>query len=393
MAHQEQAQFCLTIKNKFSFHFTNKKVLDCGSLDINGNNKYLFNNCEYLGIDINPGKNVDIVSKIHEFDYPDESFDTIISTECFEHDFYYKESFKNIIRLLKPNGLFLFTCATTGRPEHGTLKSTQYDSPYTSKIPYWANYYKNLEEKDIREIINVNDIFSIYKFSINNLTHDLYFWGIKKDIHNELNNIALKCNTDKSSNYHNYTKVYNNLFKNIKDDIKCLLEIGIYAGNSLRMWKQYFKNAKIYGIDIDPNCQINEYDIISILGNAADKTIINLIPNNIDIIIDNGTHISEDQITSFNLLFPKLKFGGIYIVEDACCSYWPEFNENGKQTTIDYFKEIINDINFFGYKVNNSYKRDRNFILNGKKDITKFENTIDYITFVNSLIIIKKIEN
>jgi SAM-dependent methyltransferase len=152
--------------------------LDCGSLDINGSNRYLFENCEYIGIDIGEGKNVDIVSLIHEFNGDDESYDTIISTECFEHDMYYKESIKNIIRLLKPGGLFIFTCATTGRPEHGTINTSITDSPLLKGE--WSKYYKNLTEEDIRDIIIMENIFIDFKFSINKNHKDLFFYGIKK---------------------------------------------------------------------------------------------------------------------------------------------------------------------------------------------------------------------
>jgi SAM-dependent methyltransferase len=182
MAHPQQIEFCFYVKNKFCEYFTNKNVLDCGSLDINGNNRYLFDNCKYLGIDVGEGKNVDIVTPIHEFEYLDESFDTIISTECFEHDMYYKQSLNNIVRLLKSGGLFLFTCATTGRPEHGTRQTTQQDSPLTSSITLWCDY-KNLEEKDIREAIDVDEIFIEYEFktrSNSSNPFDLYFYGIKK---------------------------------------------------------------------------------------------------------------------------------------------------------------------------------------------------------------------
>jgi SAM-dependent methyltransferase len=183
MAHPQQQRFCTSIKDRFPIHFTSKNVLDCGSLDINGNNRYLFNNCEYLGIDVGSGKNVDIVIPIHEFNHPDESFDTIISTECFEHDMYYEKSLKNICRLLKSGGLFLFTCATIGRPEHGTIRTTPENSPLTSNISEWSNYYKNLEESDIRNAINIEEIFSVFEFSIKKSLKDpddLYFWGIKK---------------------------------------------------------------------------------------------------------------------------------------------------------------------------------------------------------------------
>lgn len=179
MSHIEQIQYCKLVKNKYPEYFINKKVLDIGSLDINGNNRYLFENCKYTGVDIGPGKNVDIVSRGHEYHAEDNSYDFIISTECFEHDMYYELTIKNIFRMLKSNGMFLFTCATTGRPEHGTLRTTPSDAPLLKEIPVWSNYYKNLTENDVKNIDNFDKIFKIYNFSVNLTSKDLYFYGIK----------------------------------------------------------------------------------------------------------------------------------------------------------------------------------------------------------------------
>jgi SAM-dependent methyltransferase len=181
MAHKEQVEYCLSVKEKFPVRFVGARVLDCGSLDINGNNRYLFKESDYIGIDVGEGDNVDIVSPIHEFDYPDESFDVIVSTECFEHDMFYKESLANIVRLLKSGGLFFFTCATKGRKEHGTVRTkTKISSPLTYEMADWGFYYKNLSEEHIRDAIAVDEIFKDYEFSVNKVHKDLYFWGIKR---------------------------------------------------------------------------------------------------------------------------------------------------------------------------------------------------------------------
>lgn len=82
--------------------------------------------------------------------------------------------------MLKSNGLFLFTCATTGRAEHGTLQCIPEYCPLTHKTPEWANYYKNLTEDDIKNIENIENIFNIFKFETNPYSCDLYFYGIKK---------------------------------------------------------------------------------------------------------------------------------------------------------------------------------------------------------------------
>lgn len=177
MAHPEQRTFMLSVKNKFPNRFSNCKVLDIGSLDINGNNRYLFEKYEYTGVDIGPGKNVDVVCRGHEYKN-DTLFDIVISSECFEHDEFWNLTIQNAIDLLKPDGLLLFSCATTGRPEHGTRRSHPQDSPFTSQLE--NDYYMNLTDEDVISKIDMSQ-FSKYEFE-SRLTwpQDLYFWGIKK---------------------------------------------------------------------------------------------------------------------------------------------------------------------------------------------------------------------
>jgi len=176
----QQVEFCRLVQNLHPHFFSNRLVLDIGSLDINGNNSIFFKNCLYLGIDLMLGKNVDFTSKGHELMFPDACADVIISTECFEHDMFYEKTLKNIVRLLKPGGLFFFTCATTGRHEHGTRRTTPSKAPLLEHFAEWADYYKNLEEADIRKVLNIEDIFSEHQFSVGTVSCDLYFWGIKK---------------------------------------------------------------------------------------------------------------------------------------------------------------------------------------------------------------------
>lgn len=177
MAHGAQIQFCEEVVTRFPEMFVDKLSLDVGSLDINGNNRYMFTGGTYLGLDLGEGPNVHIVSKGHEYDAPDNTFDTIVSTECFEHDMYYHETLANIIRMLKPGGIFVFTCATTGRQEHGTRRSNQWAAPFLSDV--WSDYYKNLTEQDIRDVMDMN-AFENYEFKTRTDVCDLYFWGIKK---------------------------------------------------------------------------------------------------------------------------------------------------------------------------------------------------------------------
>jgi SAM-dependent methyltransferase len=168
------------VRNSIPEFFNDKIVLDVGSGDINGNNRFLFTEGRYEGNDLVQAKNVTIVSKTSELPFDNSTFDTIISTECFEHDAEYGASFSKIINMLKPGGLFIFTCASTGRPEHGTRRTTCNDSYGTiGNIDGFVDYYKNITFEDVCSVIDVASTFNQYAAFYNKTTCDLYFWGIK----------------------------------------------------------------------------------------------------------------------------------------------------------------------------------------------------------------------
>lgn len=157
-------------------------MLDVGSGDINGNNRFLFENCQYDGNDVVPARNVTIVSKTKDLPFSPDTFDTILSTECFEHDPEYKESFLKIYEMLKPGGLFCFTCASTGRAEHGTRRTSPNDSYGTiGGIEEMSDYYKNLTEMDLHAVLNLNECFRVWDTYYNYRSKDLYFVGIKTE--------------------------------------------------------------------------------------------------------------------------------------------------------------------------------------------------------------------
>ena len=212
MAHPEQIEFFKSVKNKHPDWFKDRMILDIGSLDINGNNHYLFENCLYLGLDVAEGKNVDIVCSGGDLALPDQTFDTIISSECFEHDQFYEKTLKNIYRMLKDGGVFVFTCATTGRPEHGTRRTTPNDAPLLQNFDGWSDYYKNLTEQDIRNVFNIDTLFSIFEFGVNDKTKDLYFYGKKVGDFKQRNDYSFQINKDKS--------LVNNILNETVDNLK-----------------------------------------------------------------------------------------------------------------------------------------------------------------------------
>jgi len=178
--HIEAKDFTIFVKKILNNFFTNKIVLDVGSGDINGNNSFLFENCEYNGNDVIEAKNVTIVSKTKDLPFKSNIFDTIISTECFEHDPEYSESTLKIYDMLKPGGFKLFTCASTGRAEHGTRRTSPNKSYGTiGNLPDMMDYYKNLTEVDLNDVLPLSKLFSSWNTYYNSNSKDLYFLGIK----------------------------------------------------------------------------------------------------------------------------------------------------------------------------------------------------------------------
>jgi SAM-dependent methyltransferase len=173
--HIQAAAFTKFVKEVFPSFFNRPvKVLDVGSGDINGNNRSLFDNAsDYTGNDVYAARNVTIVSKTAALTFPDNTFDVIVSTECFEHDPEYTASFQNIVRMLKPDGLFFFTCASTGRAEHGTRRTSPNDSFGTiANLVDMQDYYKNLTISDVKSAIDLS-IFGTKAAYYNKESRDL----------------------------------------------------------------------------------------------------------------------------------------------------------------------------------------------------------------------------
>jgi len=175
MAHPAQWLWCEQIKKDHPSFFRNKRVLDIGALDINGNNRYLFEDCEYIGLDVVSGPNVDVVSIAHLY-MPSAPFDVVLSTNALEHDLYWRETLGAMLTFLKPVGLLFFSVASTWN-EHGTKITSPSQSGTSQMGPEWENYYRNLIEVDLHEHLDLNQF---YRYQISTFDRDLRFWGIKK---------------------------------------------------------------------------------------------------------------------------------------------------------------------------------------------------------------------
>jgi hypothetical protein len=153
----------------------------------------------------------------------------------------------------------------------------------------------------------------------------------------DLFELVEKYGTDKTLSGYTYT--YSDLFTPVKDQVTSVLEIGLgtlnpeipssFAGNvrhfdfykpggSLRVWRDYFSKAQVYGIDIAKDCMFSEERIKTFLFDSSEKEYCDYYLDNLefDIIIDDGNHDPKYQVKTLRNLFSKLKEGGIYVIED-----------------------------------------------------------------------------
>lgn len=134
-----------------------------------------------------------------------------------------------------------------------------------------------------------------------------------------LDEIAIACGTDKSSRGHGYCIHYERWLESVREDALSLLEIGIQRGYSHQMWERWMPNANIFGLDINPPKESSSERIRYFKGNQTDPNAFQALLNAsgpLDIIIDDGSHISSDIIATLSMLWPYLKPGGFYFIED-----------------------------------------------------------------------------
>ena len=151
------------------------------------------------------------------------------------------------------------------------------------------------------------------------------------------------------------------------------------------MWKNYFgQKAKIYGVDINPNCKQLEEDRISIfIGDQGDKNFLRVLKKNIpkiDILVDDGGHEMKQQIITFEELFPHISSNGVYLCEDLHTSYMKKFGGGYKEknTFIEYSKNFIDQINAWFSEEPNRFR------------VTDLTRTVYSLHYYNSVLVIEK---
>lgn len=181
-----------------------------------------------------------------------------------------------------------------------------------------------------------------------------------------------------------YFDIYDFYFNKFIGKPVVILEIGVFQGGSLNMWKNYFgKDAQIFAIDINPECKQFENENIKIfIGSQEDPEFLRYVKKQIpkvDILIDDGGHSMRQQIISFEELYEHIKDDGIYLIEDLHTSYWSDYGGGYKSPVsfIEYSKNFIDYLNAW-------HSQDKKFIVN---DFTKTAYALHYY---DSILVIEK---
>lgn len=181
-----------------------------------------------------------------------------------------------------------------------------------------------------------------------------------------------------------YFEIYDRHFSKYIGKELTILEIGVSQGGSLQMWKHYFGDkAKIFGIDINPQCkQLEEENIKIFIGSQSDRSFLRDIKKKIptiDILIDDGGHTMRQQIITYEELFSHVSENGVYLCEDLHTSYWLRFGGGYKRkgTFIEYSKNFIDYLN-----AHHSEQR--------SLKVNEFTNSVSSLHYYDSILVIEK---
>jgi hypothetical protein len=174
----------------------------------------------------------------------------------------------------------------------------------------------------------------------------------------DLSALAVRFGSDKWGD-HWYTANYEHYFAPMRQRRVKVLELGVggyfmadQGGASLRMWKHYFPRGSVYGLDVFDKSPLDEPRLTTIKGEQADAELLHAIGHRhgpFDIVIDDGSHYSSDVIASFTVLFPYVRPGGLYVVEDLASSYWPGWGGstedlNNPATSVGFLKTLLDGL-------------------------------------------------
>jgi hypothetical protein len=167
-------------------------------------------------------------------------------------------------------------------------------------------------------------------------------------MHLPLELIGLKHGTDRAVLHHDFLRFYERFFKEFRDSDAAILEIGVAQGASVRMWADYFHRGTIIGLDIDPMTKRLEHGRIIIkIADQSDAPALADIGREYGpsgLVLDDGSHIWSDQITTLRALLPFVKPGGYNVLEDLDTSYGRYVKTYSRKSSIsaaEYVKRLV----------------------------------------------------
>ncbi len=193
----------------------------------------------------------------------------------------------------------------------------------------------------------------------------------------------------KTIKYYHYLDIYETYFQRYLGRPVNILELGVYEGGSLELYRKYFgDSANIFGVDILPGCKnIENENLVSnckiFIGDSGNIDFLNdlmaRLPQ-IDIVIDDAGHKTSQQINAFKTIFPHINDNGVYICEDLHTNYWDEYLDTEK-SFVEYIQERMQ-------LVNTSFFKDNNKKVELQDDLWK--DNVKSIYFANSIAVIEK---
>lgn len=206
---------------------------------------------------------------------------------------------------------------------------------------------------------------------------------------NSMHELGSRYGTDKVSQ-HSYHTIYPFYIEKFYQTSGGIIEVGLQKGPSLKMWLSLFPKMHIYGLDINPSQSDGDRQTIIKCDQSSEtdlQNVIKKIKHPIYFINDDGSHVPEHQVLTFNLLFPILSSQGVYIIEDIETSYYKNktiydmytlnYGINHPKSCVEIFKQAIEGINS---KFSQKYLGE-----------VMHQDSIHSITFAeNCIIIIKK---
>lgn len=165
-----------------------------------------------------------------------------------------------------------------------------------------------------------------------------------------LDEIARRHGTDKSTQRHSFTPIYETFVAHLRDRPVTVLEIGVLRGASLRMWRDYFADGTIYALDIKEEAKQHAEERIHIhIGDQKKPDVLDRIlaqSGPLDLIVDDGGHRAEQQLGSLFHLWEHLKPGGVYMIEDIHTSYLARWKMGYRApwSTVEFLKTLVDDL-------------------------------------------------